>query len=110
MKSGVTEMIAPTISCGTASCPVAPEGVSAQEVDNCETLDQQTPLACNAFALTPEQRQRHFEQLVPFVLSRKRRVRELDDGYEFQFFAAVSWLNRQTQPFARFVHSADTYT
>jgi hypothetical protein len=31
-------------------------------------------------------------------------------GEILNYFAAVSWLNKQTQSFARFVQSAETYT
>jgi len=36
-------------------------------------------------ALTPEQRQRHFDELGPKLLSLKKAVRELPNGYEFEF-------------------------
>src|SRR5213596_1087648 len=41
-------------------------------------------LACNAFALSPEVRKRHFEELGPALLKLKKSTRELPDGYEFE--------------------------
>ena len=43
-----------------------------------------SPLACNAFALSPEVRKRHFEELGPALLKLKRSTRELPDGYELE--------------------------
>ena len=42
------------------------------------------PLACNAFALSPEVRKRHFEDLGPALLKLTKSTRELPDGYEFE--------------------------
>ena len=46
---------------------------------------QESAFACNRLALTPAQRKRHFEELGPKLLSLKKVVRELSNGYEFQF-------------------------
>jgi hypothetical protein len=43
-----------------------------------------SPLACNAFALSPEVRKRHFEELGPALLKLKKITRELPNGYEFE--------------------------
>jgi hypothetical protein len=43
-----------------------------------------SPLACNAFALSPEVRKRHFEELGPALLKLTKSKRELPDGYEFE--------------------------
>src|SRR4029077_16553263 len=43
-----------------------------------------SPFACNAFALSPEVRKRHFEELGPALLKLKKTTRELPDGYEFE--------------------------
>jgi hypothetical protein len=45
---------------------------------------RQTPFACNRMALTAAQRRRHFKELGPALRLRKKRVRELADGYEFE--------------------------
>ena len=43
-----------------------------------------SPFACNAFALSPDIRKRHFEELGPTLLKLKKSMRELPDGYEFE--------------------------
>ena len=45
----------------------------------------QSAFACNRLALTPEQRKRHFDELGPKLRSLKKSVRELPNGYEFEF-------------------------
>ena len=62
-------VVAPAIS-ASAESPVQSEHVS--------------PLACNAFALSPEARKRHFEEVGPALLKLKKSTRELPDGYEFE--------------------------
>jgi hypothetical protein len=44
-----------------------------------------SPFACNALALSPEVRKRHFEEIGPALLKMKKSTRELPDGYEFEF-------------------------
>jgi hypothetical protein len=44
-----------------------------------------SPFACNALALSPEARKRHFEEVGPALLKLKKSTRELRDGYEFEF-------------------------
>ena len=44
-----------------------------------------SPFACNRLALTPEQRKHHFDELGPELRSLKKSVRELPNGYEFEF-------------------------
>lgn len=44
-----------------------------------------SPFACNAFALSLEERKRHFEEVGPALLKLKKNTRELPDGYEFAF-------------------------
>ena len=57
----------------------------AQATDSSQTGKHRSPLACNALALSPSQRTRHFNKLLPALRSLKKGVRELDDGYEFEF-------------------------
>jgi hypothetical protein len=45
----------------------------------------ESPLACDRLALTPEQRRRHFDELGSMLRSLKTSVRELSDGFEFQY-------------------------
>jgi hypothetical protein len=44
-----------------------------------------SPFACDRLALTPEVRARHFEVLGPALRAARLAVRELSDGYEFEF-------------------------
>jgi len=48
-------------------------------------IEHVSPFACNAFALSPETRKRHFEELGPTLLKLKKSMRELPDGYELEF-------------------------
>jgi hypothetical protein len=43
------------------------------------------PLACNLLALTAEERKRHFEIVGPALRRLRTGVRELPNGYEFQY-------------------------
>jgi hypothetical protein len=49
------------------------------------TSTQQSPFACDRLALDPAARKRHFDELGPALRFVKKAVRELPDGYEFQF-------------------------
>jgi hypothetical protein len=44
-----------------------------------------SPFACNRSALTVQARKRHFDELGPALRSRLRNIRELRDGFEFEF-------------------------
>ena len=62
----------------------APEAARAQgNSPSAKTTD--SPFACNRLALTPKQRKRHFDELSPKLLLLKKSVRELPNGYEFEF-------------------------
>ena len=63
-----------------------PESARAQgNAPSAKTAE--SPFACNRLALTPEQRKRHFDELSPKLLSLKKSIRELPNGYEFEFSA-----------------------
>jgi hypothetical protein len=49
------------------------------------TRKNRSLLACNVLALSPKERIRHFNEIGPALRSLKKRVRELDDGFEFEF-------------------------
>jgi hypothetical protein len=57
----------------------------AQTVDNSQTSKQEPPLACNPSELSQLERDRHFGELIPALKSLRKSVRELNDGYEFEF-------------------------
>jgi hypothetical protein len=68
----------------TAIAIVAPVAVWATSEPSLQT-EHVSPLACNALALSPEVRKRHFEEVGPALLKLKKSTRELSDGYEFEF-------------------------
>ena len=45
----------------------------------------ESPFACDTLALTAEIRKRHFDVLGPALRSMRKTVRELPNGYEFEF-------------------------
>jgi hypothetical protein len=49
------------------------------------TCFAESPFACNRAALTAQARKRHFDELGPALRARKKNVRELRDGFEFEF-------------------------
>jgi hypothetical protein len=68
----------------TAVAIVAPVAISATPEPSSPT-EHVSPFACNALALSPEVRKRHFEEVGPALLKLKKSTRELPDGYEFEF-------------------------
>lgn len=61
----------------------------------------QSPFYCDRGALSPAERTRHFDVLGPALIARRQAVRELPDGYEFQFAS-----DKQTfQDLAEFVEA-----
>ena len=61
------------------------QSVLAQPLNSATQNQHESPFACDTSALTPEQRKRHFDELGPALRALKKGVRELPDGYEFQF-------------------------
>jgi hypothetical protein len=59
--------------------------VSAQQNKMTEAKQKESPFACDTMALTPEIRKRHFDVLGPALRDLRKNVRELPDGYEFEF-------------------------
>lgn len=45
----------------------------------------ETPFACYRTALSPEARKRHFDELSPALRARHTSIRELTNGFEFDF-------------------------
>jgi hypothetical protein len=43
------------------------------------------PFACDRTALTPQEHKRHFDELTPALGARKKSIRELPDGFQFEF-------------------------
>jgi hypothetical protein len=63
---------------------VSARSIRADETTNSQSGKHESPFACNALALSPEVRKRHFEELGPALLKLKKSTRELPDGYEFE--------------------------
>ena len=71
---------------GVIPSPLASPGKSAAApADPSPAVKKESPLACNLSALTPKERKRHFDELGPKLRALKKGVRELADGYEFEF-------------------------
>jgi hypothetical protein len=66
---------------------VAALNASAEQnqIHSSSQTEHVSPFACNALALSPEVRKRHFEEIGPALLKMKKSTRELADGYEFEF-------------------------
>ena len=62
-----------------------PTSTAAQQSELAKTAKKESPFACNRLGLASEQRKRHFEVLGPLLRARKKGVRELPDGFEFEF-------------------------
>lgn len=64
---------------------IASQSSSPAQQNNSAEKKHESPFACDRMALTPEVRKRHFEELGPTLVSLRKGVRELPDGYEFEF-------------------------
>ena len=62
----------------------APAAALATSEPSSSQADHVSAFACNAFALSPEVRKRHFEEVGPALLKLKKSIRELPDGYELE--------------------------
>ena len=63
---------------------VSARSIRADEMASSQSGKHESPFACNAFALSPEIRKRHFDELGPALLKLTKSKRELADGYEFE--------------------------
>jgi hypothetical protein len=63
---------------------VSGRSIAADETALSQSAKPESPFACNAFALSPEVRKRHFEELGPALLKLKKSMLELPNGYEFE--------------------------
>ena len=68
----------------TAVAFAAPAAASATSEPSSSQVEHVSVFACNAFALSPEVRKRHFEEVGPALLKLKKSMRELPDGYQFE--------------------------
>ena len=81
MKTSFVFIIVPFLA---LLCFVSGRSIRADETTLSQSAKHESPFACNAFALSPEVRKRHFEELGPALLKLKKSTRELSDGYEFE--------------------------
>jgi len=78
--------VVPAFVLGSIPAFAAPRSrAAAGEVERPAHVQKESPLACNIAALTPKEKQRHFDELGPQLRSLKKGARELADGYEFEF-------------------------
>jgi hypothetical protein len=63
---------------------VSARSIRADETTTAQSAKHDSAFACNAFALSPEIRKRHFEELGPALLKLTKSTREFPDGYEFE--------------------------
>jgi hypothetical protein len=73
------------------------KSVVAQQRNGAAETQRESPFACDTMALTPEMRKRHFQELGPTLRSLRKSVRELADGYEFEFTADQSTFQLVTE-------------
>ena len=84
MKATVIAMSVIVVGAFAFSRMTFQESVAAQQPDSAAQTPRESPFACDTMAFTPEARKRH-NQLGPTLRSLKKSVRELTDGYEFEF-------------------------
>jgi hypothetical protein len=68
----------------TAIALAAPAANSATSEPSSSQTEHVSPFACNAFAMSPQARKRHFEEVGPSLLKLMKSTHELPDGYEFE--------------------------
>ena len=78
-------LIGSAMMCLVWALAFLPELSVVQQSGDLAQAKPESPFACNRFGLSPEERKRHFEVLGPMLQSRRTGVRELNNGYEFQF-------------------------
>lgn len=58
---------------------------SAQQRITSQQTQRESPFVCDTTALTPEVRKRHPKDVGPILISLRKSIHELADGYEFEF-------------------------
>ena len=86
MKTLLALAFAATAMGGFAFSRMAsPNTFAAQQGSTSSHAQSESPFACDTMALSPQERKRHFQELGPTLRSLRKSVRELPDGYEFEF-------------------------
>lgn len=75
----------PLLIAFTAAVSTFASNANADEAPSSLTIRKASPFFCNTMALSPAERKRHFDELGPKLRSLRKGVRELKDGYEFEF-------------------------
>jgi hypothetical protein len=79
-----TSLVFPILAFLALLYVVSAHSIRADESKTAQSAKHESPFACNAFALSPELRKRHFEELGPALLKLTKSTHELPDGYEFE--------------------------
>jgi len=58
---------------------------SRSDGQTAKAVKRESPFACDRLALDPAARKHHFDELAPALAAVRKSVRELPDGYEFEF-------------------------
>lgn len=67
------------------SLPVSGRPAATQSSMSSTNSNHESPFACDRMALSAEDRKRHFDELGPALRSLHKSIRELPDGYAFEF-------------------------
>jgi hypothetical protein len=83
---GLAFALPPTLAMARASADKSAKSCDDDKPEaGSSTVTHESPFACDRLALDPEARRRHFVELGPTLRGLKKGVRELSNGYEFQF-------------------------
>jgi hypothetical protein len=82
LVTAIAAMTLGTVAFSQMSYSGSPQNQPGQNNDH---KKGESPFACDTLALTPEIRKRHFDVLGPMLVSMRKAVRELPNGYEFEF-------------------------
>ena len=85
MKATVLAMSLIVVGAFAFSRMIFQKSAAAQQPNSAAQTQRESPFACDTMAFTPEARKRHFQELGPALRSLRKSVRELGDGYEFEF-------------------------
>ena len=89
MKAFLVVSISATVLIYLALSHIKQQSIVAQatstSVQKMDEPKKESPFACDTLALTPEIRKRHFDVLGPKLRDMRTAVRELPNGYEFEF-------------------------
>lgn len=84
MNHTLSMFVAPILLALLLTTVLAAPDPAAAQGNSPDARRPQSPFACNRLALTPEQRKRHFDELGPKLVSLRKSVRELPNGYELE--------------------------